>query len=469
MTDLKSTKIVATIGPATQSEEILTQLINAGMNVARFNTKHADPDWHNERIRRVRNISKDLSVPIGILVDLQGPEIRIDLPNEKSFSIKQDEQIIFTSDINKKEEKIAHVPQEVIRCLSEDSLIILEDGLCEFIVTKIDEDSLVATAASDCKVVHRKTMNTPGTVLGMPSITDRDRSYLDKISPELIDFIGLSFVRDAKDVQNLKEELAKRNIKANIISKIENQSALDNINEIIDESDGIMIARGDLGVEVEYQQLVYWQKEIINKCRDAAKPVITATQMLHSMVNHPRPTRAEVSDVANAVYDGTDAVMLSEETTIGKYPIQAVKTQAEIVSYNEQHAFHDIQWPENTDSSLDITSNAANLLFHSSQKIDKIICFTETGRTVRLLSRFRPKQPIYTITHILDTYTKLTLTYGVKPYLIDFPDGKIEINDELITKFEQAGITKKGETVLFIHGTVWKKPGLTNTLALINT
>ncbi|MBU0578985.1 pyruvate kinase, partial [Patescibacteria group bacterium] len=223
------------------------------------------------------------------------------------------------------------------------------------------------------------------------------------------------------------------------------------------------------GVEVEYQQLVYWQKEIINKCRDAAKPVITATQMLHSMVNHPRPTRAEVSDVANAVYDGTDAVMLSEETTIGKYPIQAVKTQAEIVSYNEQHAFHDIQWPENTDSSLDITSNAANLLFHSSQKIDKIICFTETGRTVRLLSRFRPKQPIYTITHILDTYTKLTLTYGVKPYLIDFPDGKIEINDELITKFEQAGITKKGETVLFIHGTVWKKPGLTNTLALINT
>ena len=415
MTNTKSTKIVATIGPATQSEETITQLIIAGMNVARFNTKHADPEWHNDKIKKVRKISQELGIPVGILVDLQGPEIRINLPDEKSFSVKQGEQIIFTSDTTKKEEKVAHVPQEVIRCLSEDSLIILDDGLCEFIVTKIDADSLMAEAVGSCEVIHRKTMNTPGTILGMPSITDRDRSYLDKISPELIDFVGLSFVRDVKDIENLKEELIKRNITADIISKIENQAALDNIDEIISESDGIMIARGDLGVEVEYQQLVYWQKEIIRKCLNAAKPVITATQMLKSMVNHPRPTRAEVSDVANAVYDGTDAVMLSEETTIGKYPVQAVKTQAEIVIYNEQKAIHEIQWPTNIDSSLNITSNAANLLFHSEQQIDKIICFTETGRTAKLLSRFRPKQSIYTITNLPSTYTKLTLVFGVKP------------------------------------------------------
>ncbi|MBU1967057.1 hypothetical protein KKH50_02040 [Patescibacteria group bacterium] len=189
MTNTKSTKIVATIGPATQSEETITQLIIAGMNVARFNTKHADPEWHNDKIKKVRKISQELGIPVGILVDLQGPEIRINLPDEKSFSVKQGEQIIFTSDTTKKEEKVAHVPQEVIRCLSEDSLIILDDGLCEFIVTKIDADSLMAEAVGSCEVIHRKTMNTPGTILGMPSITDRDRSYLDKISPELIDFV----------------------------------------------------------------------------------------------------------------------------------------------------------------------------------------------------------------------------------------------------------------------------------------
>lgn len=469
MQNQKSTKIVATIGPATESIETLTELIKAGMNVARFNTKHSNPDWHNEKIKRVRNISQDLNIPIGILIDLQGPEIRIDLPQEKSFSVAQKEEVIFTSNLEIKSGKVAYIPQEVIDCMSEDNLILLDDGLCEFIITKVSDDSLYAEAVSDCEVQHRKTMNTPGTILGMPSITPRDRVYLDNLDVELIDFVGLSFVRDARDVQNLKEELAKRNIEAAIISKIENQAALDNIDEIIEESDAIMIARGDLGVEVEYQQLVYWQKEIIVKCRRAAKPVITATQMLKSMVDHPRPTRAEVSDVANAVYDGTDAVMLSEETTIGKYPVQAVKTQAEIALYNEEKAVIDFEWPETSDSSLNITSNAANLLFHSEQQIDKIICLTETGRTAKLISRFRPKQPIYTVTHLPKTYRQLSLSYGVKPYLIEFPDGKIEINDELVKKFEQEGITTKGETVLFIHGTVWKKPGLTNTLALITT
>jgi pyruvate kinase len=469
MKNQKSTKIVATIGPATESVESLTQLIEAGMNVARFNTKHSDPEWHNEKMERVRKISQDLDVSVGILVDLQGPEVRIDLPEEKSFLVENGEEITFTSDLENKSDKTAYIPQEVIRCMSVDNLIILDDGACEFIITKVTDNSIVAKAAVSCNVQHRKTMNTPGTILGMPSITPRDINYLDNLNSELIDFVGLSFVRDARDVQNLKEELAQRNIDAAIISKVENQAALDNLDEIIDESDAIMIARGDLGVEVEYQQLVYWQKEIIAKCRRAAKPVITATQMLKSMVDNPRPTRAEVSDVANAVYDGTDAVMLSEETTIGKYPVQAVKTQAEISIYNEGKSSHEIEWPENSDSSLNITSNAANLLFHSKQQIDKIICLTETGRTVRLISRFHPDQPIYAVTHLRDTYYRLSLTYGAKPHLIEFPNGKIEVSDELIKKFEEEGITKKGETVLFIHGTVWKTPGLTNTLSLINT
>lgn len=465
----KSTKIVATIGPATESEEILTQLIHEGMNIARFNTKHSTPEWHSERIKRVHRISQKLHVPIGVLVDLQGPEIRIDLPAEKSFIVEAGDQVIFTSNRQKKEKNMAFVPQEVITCMSEGGLILLDDGACEFTIKSVNNDTITAQAVTQCEVKHRKTMNTPGTILGMPSITDRDRNYLDNIAPELIDYVGLSFVRNRKDILNLKKEMAQRNIKAAVISKIENQAALDNLDEIIEESDAIMIARGDLGVEFEYQQLVYWQKEIIHRCRAAAKPVITATQMLKSMVDNPRPTRAEVSDVANAVYDGTDAVMLSEETTIGHYPVKSVRTQAEITSYNETYSKIDFEWPQTTDSSLNITTNAANLVMHSQQKIDRIICLTETGQTARLISRFRLKQPVHAITHLSTTYRRLALSYGVIPYLMDFPNGKLEINDELIKKFEEQGITKKGETALFIHGTVWNKPGLTNALSLINT
>lgn len=465
----KLSKIVATIGPATESEEILIQMVQAGMNVARFNTKHADPGWHKKIITRVRSVSKKLAIPVSTLVDLQGPEIRINLPHETSFFVKKDEQVVFTSDRTEKNGKVAYVPQELIRCLSEESLVLLDDGICEFVVESVDNTHLVLKAIGGCEVQHRKTINTPGSILGMPSLTDRDLNYLDKIDSELIDFVGLSFVRDAIDVENLKKELANRQIEAAVIAKIENQAALDNIDEIIDASEGIMIARGDLGVEVEYQQLTYWQKRIIDKCRRAAKPVITATQMLESMINHPRPTRAEVSDVANAIYDGTDAVMLSGETTIGKYPLAAVKTQAEIIRFNEQHASHEINWPANTTSALNITSNAANMLLHSEQKIDKIVCLTETGNTARLISRFRPKLPIYTVTHKLRTYLQATLSFGVEPYLIDFPEGELTVNEALIEKFNQAGITQPGETVMVIHGSVWKKPGLTNTLTLIRT
>lgn len=465
----KSTKIVVTIGPATESATTITQLIQAGMNVARFNTKHSDPEWHNEKMKLVRKIAQDLDVSIGILVDLQGPEVRINLPEKKSFPLKRGEIITFTSNLKTKSDKTAYIPKEVISCMSEDNLILLDDGSCEFIITEISKDAMRAKTVSACKVEHRKTMNTPGAILGMPSVTKRDLNYLDKLDSKLIDFVGLSFVRDVIDIQNLKKEMDKRNIKAAIISKIENQAALDNIDKIIDESDAIMIARGDLGVEVDFQQLVYWQKKIISKCRKAAKPVITATQMLKSMVDHPRPTRAEVSDVANAVYDGTDAVMLSEETTIGKYPVESVRTQTKIVSYSEKKAIHEIKYPKNYDSALDITSSVASLLSHSNQKINRIICFTETGRTARLISRFRPKKLIYAVTSTSKTYRQLSLVYGVKPYLIKFLKGKIEINDELIKNFEKEGITKEGETALFIHGSIWKKPGMTNTLSLIDT
>lgn len=465
----KATKVIATIGPATESKEIIRELIENGMNVARFNTKHSTPDWHNERIHRVREVANEMGVSIGILLDLQGPEVRIDLPREEAFEVKVDENVIFSSNITTEGERTAYVPQLVINSLSPESLILLDDGACELIVTEVNQDHFVAKALNNCHVQHRKTMNTPGTILDMPSITDRDRSYLDEVDMKLVDFIGLSFVRDKEDIDILRDEMTQRQISADVVAKIENQAALDNIDEIVETADSVMIARGDLGVEVRYQELVYWQRVIIEKCRQAAKPVITATQMLKSMVTNPRPTRAEVSDVAHAIYDGTDSVMLSEETTIGKYPVKAVRTQSEIAIFNEQHTKLEMIWPANTSSSLDITSNAANLLIHTKQKIDVIVCLTETGRTAQLLSRFRPKQPIFAVTHDPLTYQKLSMVYGVEPYLFDFPEGKVEVDQDLIDRFVNSGMEISGMTILMIHGSEWQRPGLTNTLSLIKT
>ena len=463
----KDTKIIATLGPATESEEVIAQLIKAGMNVARFNTKHSDPAWHNERIERVKKVSDELDIPVGILVDLQGPEVRINLPGEQPFSVEEGNTVTFTSNEKTTGEKVALVPQMVVESMQVDDLILLDDGACEFTVVSTTDDSLVAKAVTSCTVKHRKTMNTPGVVLDMPSITDRDRQYLEKINPKYIDFVGLSFVRTAQDIADLRHELDKNGIDAEIIAKIENQAALDNLSELIEAADGVMIARGDLGVEVEYQQLVYWQKQIIKRCRAAAKPVITATQMLKSMVDSPRPTRAEVSDVAHAIYDGTDAVMLSEETTIGKYPVKAVATQAEIARFNEPYADVEMELSSNISSSLNVTSAAAHLIQNTKQRIDKIITLTETGQTARMLSRFRLKVPILVATHVEATYSRLTLLYGVKPFLFDFPDGELLASHQLIELFKEARMVKSGETVLLVHGSVWKKPGLTNTLTIV--
>lgn len=472
----KATKIVATIGPTTQSEAMLTELVKAGMNVARFNTKHSDPSWHHDKIKKVRKVSQRLKKSVGILLDLQGPEIRIDLPQDKSFQVDLGERVTFTTHPadTKAKEKVKSrsntifVPLEVIKSLSVGDQIMLEDGSCEFQVIQKHSNSIVAEARIGCQVNDRKTMNTPGVVLNMPSLTDRDREYLDKIHPEEIDFVGLSFVRDVEDIKILKKELAKRKITAHIVSKIENQSSIDNLDDIIETSDAIMIARGDLGVELPFQKLVHWQKKIIAKCRLAAIPVITATEMLKSMVENPRATRAEVSDVAHAIYDGTDAIMLSEETAVGKYPIRAVSAQAIIASFNEQYTDLKFNRLFDISKSASITHAAISLLETSKQKISKIICLTQTGRTAQLVARFRPRKPIHAVTNNLSTYHRLSLLYGATPHLVPFSDGVLETNSELIRLIKKYRIAKSGETVLLIHGSVWKKPGLSNTLVMLD-
>lgn len=469
----KSTKIVATIGPATESEEVLRELIIAGMNVARFNTKHNVPEWHHERIRRVRKVARELGKPVGILIDLQGPEIRANLPEGiDSFPVNKGDMVTFAVTAEPGQEKTVLVPDLVIEALEEGKQILIEDGLGEFVVIAKNEHLLEAQAMGSFEVKKRKTINTPGTVIKLPSLIENDLEHLNAAKNDLVDYVGLSFVRDAVDVSILKEELKKRNLHADIIAKIENQSAIDHIDEIIDAADGIMVARGDLAVEVPYQELAHWQKVIIHKCRIAAKPVITATQMLMSMVDSPKPSRAEVTDVANAVYDGTDAVMLSDETTIGKYPVKAVATQASIAEYTEKYAVPHQITTKDFDSGRCITHAAIMLMQTANRKdndfkIDKIICLTDRGHTAKFISRFRNMRTIHALTYSEETYNKLALVYGVEPHVVNFENEQLSNTDDVISKIMELGIAKSGETVLLLHGSVWKNPGLTNTLRVL--
>ncbi|HEX9817798.1 MAG TPA: pyruvate kinase [Patescibacteria group bacterium] len=463
----KLTSIVATIGPASESEEVIKQMILAGMNVARFNTKHGELNWHREKIDLVHLVASKLNRPVAVLLDLQGPEIRLDLIGVKSFAVKVGDEITLTSDRDQKGAKTAYIPQPVIDILANGDLVLLDDGAGEFTITTESTTSLIAKALVDCEVIHRKTLNTPGLVVDLPALVEQDLAHLDHAAQSKVDYVGLSYARGKKDIEHLRLELEKRNLSAGVVAKIENQSALDNIDEIIAASDAVMIARGDLAVEVPFEQLSFWQKMIIAKCRAQAKPVITATQMLKSMVDSPRPTRAEVSDVANAVYDSTSAVMLSEETAMGKYPVKAVETQAKIAAFNEPYVKSNLEDWLDKDKPSSITHAAIYLLEHQLEEIDSLVCLTETGATANLLARFRPKIPIHALTSNEQTYRKLTLDFGITPHIMKFPEGGIQEPHVIAEEVGLQDIIEQGKTALVIYGSVWKTPGLTNSLSIV--
>lgn len=469
-TDIKNweyTKIVATIGPASDSVETLEELMRVGMNVARLNTKHGTTEWHAERVDRIRQAAKNVDKSVAVLLDLQGPEIRINIPEGKPFELKAGDPIIFTSEFIDGEPHQAKIPQNVIEALEVGNEVSTEDGFCEFVVTEKHATHLVAKAQHGFMVGDRKTMNTPGVIVDMPSLIPSDMEKLEMLNEHPVDFIALSFVRDKKDIEVLREEMKKRNIKADIVAKIENQAAIDNLDEIIEASEAVMVARGDLAVEIPMEQLTYWQKEIIRRCRMSGKPVITATQMLKSMVDNPRPTRAEVSDVANAVFDGTDAIMLSEETTIGKYVVKTVATMRKIARFNERHTVAKEYEKGLKSRTTAVTKMAVNLLNDKLEDIDKVVVLTETGYTARQLTRHRPFVPVIAVTDRAETQRRMSLLYSVIPVLMEFPEGEIESMKVIIDNLKADKFLEAGEKVLMIHGTIYKTPGFTNTVTLL--
>lgn len=461
----KLTKLVATIGPATESPETIGKLIDAGMNVARFNTKHSSPQWHQERIRRVRDVARSKHASVAILLDLQGPEIRINLPEEKPFDLIEGETCVFTYDEAFDAVKKVLIPKNVVDSLQVGNMILLDDGACELEVTDKHPDHLILTSLTACTVKHRKTMNVPGVTIDMPSLVPADYEQLDgAVGTDLIDYVGLSFVRDAADIKFLREQLDQRGLHSQIVSKIETQAALDNLDEIIAASDSVMVARGDLGVEMPYEELVFWQKKIIDLCRAQAKPVITATQMLKSMTELPRPTRAEVSDVAHAIYDGTDAIMLSEETTIGKYPVRAVKTQATIAAFNEPYANDNLTIKVTNDPQEAVINAAIELTETSGLEVDHLVNLTTTGHSALLAASLHPSRPVLAVTSDERVYYALALAYGVVPVLTS-TDIASDAN-KTIDFLKNEGIIAKGERIIVTHG-VPHRVGGTNTMSII--
>ncbi len=465
----KYTKIVATIGPTSDTRSGITSLIKAGVNVFRFNMKHNTIDWHEERISLVKSIAEELHTPVGVLIDLQGPEIRLETPEKQPIILKKGDRYPVTSSVIPGVKSICVPHAAVFSELHVGDAFLIDDGFIEATIVDVNKEGFIIELQEDAVIKHRKGVNLPGKHIDLPSLISDDLLKLDMAAKSNVDFVALSFTRTKKDVDILREEMKKRHVDALIIAKIESQPALDHLNEIITAADGIMVARGDLGIETPIERLAYEQKQMIMECRRQRKPVIVATQMLQSMCENPRPTRAEATDVANAVYDLTDATMLSQESASGSFPEKSVATMARILAWNEKHTVP--SWIDPVEEkTTDIIVHAMLPIVADTKKhtVDAVVVLTETGYTARCVAGTRPGVPIIAVSDNEKTIEALTLSYGVTPVYMRFPlTGTITTTSAVLSELKKMEFVKEGNKVILIHGSTWKKPGLTNTVTLV--
>lgn len=433
---LKKTKIVCTIGPASESPEVLEQLIKNGMNVARLNFSHGSHEEHLEKIKTIKRIRRKLNVPLGLMLDTKGPEIRIGKFEEKEYFLKPDDIFTLTTRNIVGNKDIVSVSYEGLpQDVEKGSIISVDDGLIQLEVIEIkDGTEIVCRVQNNGVISNNKGVNLPGRVTNLPSITPKDVDDIKFGIENGIDMIAASFVRKKEDIYDIRKVLEDHGGEdILILSKIESQEGVDNLDEIIEASDGIMVARGDLGVEIRTELIPLVQKEIIRKCNKAAKPVITATQMLDSMQRNPRPTRAETTDVANAIIDGTDCVMLSGETAAGKYPIEAVKTMRDICITTElSDDFEENIYKTEIDREITTTNaiSKSTCTIASQLKAKAIITCTASGNTAKAVSKFRPRTNIIACTIDEKVARRLSVSWGVYPIIVE----KAHETDELIER-----------------------------------
>lgn len=471
------TKIIATIGPASESEEMIKKLIETGVDVFRFNLKHNELLWHKERIQRVKDVAKKLDRAIGTLIDLQGPEIRLITPRMEDITLVEGQEI--NIGVKKDNERFYLTNDIVLEYLNSGQKIVVDDGKFQFEVKKSSKSGAVLISNSNGVLKTRKTFNVPGAYFPLDAITPRDKDAIQGFSDSPVDFVALSFVRTAQDVLDLKKYMKKVGFSGRVISKIETELAINNLDEIIDVSEGIMVARGDLGVELPLEQVPYYQKLMIKKCLERGFPVITATQMIQSMLDKPYPTRAEISDIANATYDMTDMVMLSEESAAGQYPVEAVEAMKRTIVFNEKHVLpQDTRTLFNFDivDAEEMLCDTAYNLFNQFKKKDfnfgGFVVFTETGRTARKLSRYRPKAPIYVFAPNERVRDSLTVNYGVVPLLQPkiFKKGqpvRLEDMQNAISYLREEKYFDKDKYYILLYGDNWMEEGHVSTVKVI--
>lgn len=465
------TKIVCTIGPASRAPEMLRELMLAGMDVARLNFSHGDQSYHGENIERIRAVADEVGKPIAILTDLQGPKLRVgEMEGEGVLLVSGEEVILTTRPIVGHSGEVpiqyAHLPQDV----EPGDRILIDDGLLELEVLSAGETDIACRVITGGLLKSNKGMNLPRASHAIPAITDKDRQDLRFVLEQQVDWVALSFVRHSGEVRELKgmiREFSDFGSPVPVVAKIEKPEAVDDIDGIIEAADAIMVARGDLGIETSPEAVPIVQKMIIAKCNAVGKPVITATQMLDSMIRNPRPTRAEASDVANAILDGTDAIMLSGETAVGKYPLESVRTMVRIAQEAERGGMEGLARPR---PSLSPVTSIADAVGHAARETawdlgaTAIITPTVSGHTARVISKYRPHCPIIAVTPSPRVQRQLALYWGVYPLLSKRAESTDEIIAGAVRAAQEHGLIKKGDIVVITAGAASSGPGTTDIM-----
>lgn len=466
----RKTKIIATVGPASASFEVIEGLIRAGANVLRLNLSHGEREGHAKVISNIRRASEALGAPVAILLDLQGPKIRVGRLSSPSIELKAGQEILITAkETDGDSRAISTTYADLYKDVKPGDRILMDDGLLEVRVLGVDGEDIRCAVVYGGLLREKKGMNLPGVDVSAPCVSEKDAADLEFGIEQGVDYVALSFVRRASEITGLRERIKARGADIPVIAKIEKAEAIENLDAILDESDGIMIARGDLGVELSTEAIPVLQKKLISRANEAGKLVITATQMMESMIENPRPTRAEASDVANAVFDGTDALMLSGETAVGKFPEKVVEImvrvalEAEEASLAQKHLVRRKKEPAGSFAhAVAYAASAASAEVNPKA----IVVFTETGETARLISKLRPVTPVVAFTNQAHTWRALSLVWGVTPYMVQFG----EHTDEMICRGEAAlldnGLADFGDTIIVVSGTKVGMRGATNMMKI---
>lgn len=468
---MRKTKIICTIGPATESEEKLTEMMQAGMNVTRFNFSHGSHEEHKKKYARVIKISQALNLPVATLMDTKGPEIRLRDFEGGSAQLRTGQRFTLTTEeVSGTAERASITYKNLLQDIQPGITILIDDGLIEMKVEEMTETDIICRVINGGPVSNHKGVNVPGAKLSMPYISETDREDILFGAEMGYDFIAASFVRCKEDILQIREILDEHKSTMKIIAKIENMQGIENIDEIIEVSDGIMVARGDMGVEVPMEEVPILQKKMIKKAVAQGKHVITATQMLDSMIKNPRPTRAEVTDVANAIYDGTTAIMLSGESAAGQYPIEAIKTMARIAERAEEDIDYRarLQRSKSTEN-IDITTaiSYATCTTAMDLKAAAIITVTMSGFTAGMISRYKPDCPIIGCSVNPRVCRQLALTWGVSPILMRKEETPEDLFEEAVCAAKKAGLIQAGDTVVLTAGVPLGVSGKTNMIRVV--